>query len=177
MFDFWDIFYCCFSLIFFYKLYLPCFLVFLFLITSDTQLSRNTGIHWKWKGSKYQVLIPQYAISCYKMNGPEWSCWSWLPYWLDQSASHTKMKIPELFSFYENLKNIDYITVKNNVSLFPCHLSVIPSESVCEAWVPMSVFSLVHCHRTALLVFWPLKPAVSSDWSIPAWQSHKMGNI
>ena len=29
-------------------------------------------------------------------------------------------------------------------------------------------------HRTARPVFWPLKPAVSSDQSIPAWQSHKM---
>ena len=29
-------------------------------------------------------------------------------------------------------------------------------------------------HRTALLVFWPLKPAVLSDRSIPAWQGHKM---
>ena len=29
-------------------------------------------------------------------------------------------------------------------------------------------------HRTAPLVFWPLKPAVSSDRSIPAWQRDKM---
>ena len=29
-------------------------------------------------------------------------------------------------------------------------------------------------HRTAPLVFWPLKPAVSSDRSIPAWQGHKI---
>ena len=34
-------------------------------------------------------------------------------------------------------------------------------------------FGTLH-HRTALLIFWPLKPAVSSDRSIPAWQSHKM---
>ena len=31
-------------------------------------------------------------------------------------------------------------------------------------------------HRTALLVFWPLNPAVSSDWSIPVWKGHKIGN-
>ena len=31
-------------------------------------------------------------------------------------------------------------------------------------------------HRNALLVFWSLKPAVSSDRSIPAWQGHKMEN-
>ena len=29
-------------------------------------------------------------------------------------------------------------------------------------------------HRTALLVLWPLKPAVLSDRSTPVWQGHKM---
>ena len=29
-------------------------------------------------------------------------------------------------------------------------------------------------HRTALLVLWPLKPAVSSDRLIPTWQGHKI---
>ena len=35
---------------------------------------------------------------------------------------------------------------------------------------------LTHVHRTALLVFCPLKPLVSSDRSIPAWQGRKISN-
>ena len=31
-------------------------------------------------------------------------------------------------------------------------------------------------HRTALSVFWPLKPAVSSDRLVPDWQGHKIWN-
>ena len=36
------------------------------------------------------------------------------------------------------------------------------------------IFNLGQWHRTVLLVFWPLKLAVSSDQSIPAWQGHKI---
>ena len=45
--------------------------------------------------------------------------------------------------------------------------------------VPLVLYSTIikpARHRTALLVFWSLKPAVSSDRSIPVWQSHKIGN-
>ena len=43
-------------------------------------------------------------------------------------------------------------------------------------WLVSVKFLFSLSHRTALLVVWPLKPAVSSDRSIPAWQSHKMWN-
>ena len=42
---------------------------------------------------------------------------------------------------------------------------------------PLSVSGTVRQSvRTALLIIWPLKPAVSSDWLIPAWQGHKIRN-
>ena len=102
----------------------------------------------------------------YKLSGRTW-----------MAGKHLSMVLPLLSFSVHCMPYLGILCLRTSVS--PISIAVPKTRVypyvVCSlVWHRMLICSApCSLHRTALLVFCPLKPAVSSDRSIPAWQGPK----